>query len=335
MKRTAFQLLLLCVMSGAKGQDIHFSQFEFAPFQLNPALAGQFAGDYRFILNQRTQWRSVTVPYSTVGFSADARQPGNLKGVGAGLGIYHDRAGDSRFSHFQINGAGSLLLPLTADSLHNLAFGLQLGLTNQRIDYSALQYDNQWTGMVYDPGIDPAESFARSARTYMNFHSGISYFYQPATRKRILAGLSAFNLASPGQSFFDNDGVKLAVRYNIHLSAEYPLNDDWDIAVSAFRGSQATYRETILGASGRYILMQRAGLYRTVFGGIYYRSKDAGYFLVGMEYDQWRAGVSYDINLSGLKPASRSRGGFELSLQYILAMPQINPGYRRICPDYI
>jgi len=335
MKQRLLVTIFLFWSAFAHAQDIHFSQFEYAPFNLNPALAGQFAGDYRFILNQRTQWRSVTVPYSTVGFSADAREPGGAKGVGAGLGIYHDRAGDSRFSHFQLNGAGSLMLPLTTDSLHNIAFGIQLGLTNQRIDYSALTYDNQWNGLVFDPGVDPGEIFARSSRTYLNFHGGLSYFYQPEKRKRLLVGLSTFNLASPGQSFFDNDGVKLAVRYNVHLSIDYPIHNDWDIVFSTFRGMQANYRETILGASGRYILEKRAGLYRTVFGGMYYRTKDAGYLLAGMDYDQWRVGISYDINLSNLKPASQSRGGFEFSVVYILARPKINSAFKRICPEYI
>jgi type IX secretion system PorP/SprF family membrane protein len=335
VKRRLWIWLLCGFGLSASGQDIHFSQFEFAPFALNPSLAGQFNGDYRFILNQRAQWRSVTVPYNTVGFSADARNPKEIPGLGAGLGVYHDRAGDSRFSHFQINAAGSLLIPITKDSLHSFSSGLQLGMTNQRIDYSALTYDNQWNGIGFDPGVDPGENFLRDSRTYLNFHAGLSYFYQPERRKRLLVGISGYNITRPAQSFFDQPTVDLALRINAHLSVDYPINEDWDVMISAFRGSQMTYRETIIGAAGRYILEKRAGLYRTVFGGFYYRTRDAGYLLAGMDYDQWRGGISYDFNLSGLQPASRGRGGLEFSLQYIIAKPKIQKMYKRICPEFI
>ena len=47
------------------GQDIHFSQADLSPLNLNPALTGMFNSDYRIHANERTQWRSVTTPYKT------------------------------------------------------------------------------------------------------------------------------------------------------------------------------------------------------------------------------------------------------------------------------
>ncbi|MEK7227019.1 MAG: type IX secretion system membrane protein PorP/SprF, partial [Bacteroidota bacterium] len=56
-------LLSACFfLSSLQAQDIHFSQFLSSPMNLNPALAGQFDGDHRFVMNHRNQWSSVTVP---------------------------------------------------------------------------------------------------------------------------------------------------------------------------------------------------------------------------------------------------------------------------------
>jgi len=54
----ALAVLLMLVSWNSQAQDIHFSQFQVAPMNYNPALAGQFDGDLRFIANQRTQWRA-------------------------------------------------------------------------------------------------------------------------------------------------------------------------------------------------------------------------------------------------------------------------------------
>ena len=109
MKYIVFSLCVLGLLK-TNAQDIHFSQFNNSPLNLNPGLIGVFNGDYRFVGNQRTQWSSVTTPYSTFGLSADAN---GLFGspIGAGLSIYNDKAGDSEFGTMQI-GLGASYLSL-------------------------------------------------------------------------------------------------------------------------------------------------------------------------------------------------------------------------------
>ncbi len=46
-------------------QDIHYSQFHNAPFNINPALTGVSRGDIRVMGNFRTQWQSVPLDYLT------------------------------------------------------------------------------------------------------------------------------------------------------------------------------------------------------------------------------------------------------------------------------
>ena len=159
---------------GAWSQDIHFSQFFHSPFNLNPSLAGQFDADYRFIANQRTQWRSVTTPYRTFGLSADARDFKDVEGLGTSFSIFQDRAGDSRLNTLRLNTGGSFLMPLSSDSLHSISVGLQMGITHRNIDYSDLNFDRQYDGVVFDPNLDNGETFARDSRTYFDLHLGAS-----------------------------------------------------------------------------------------------------------------------------------------------------------------
>ena len=69
--------------------------------------------------------------------------------------------------------------------------------------------------------------------------------------------------------------------------------------------------------------------------GIYARSTDAIWALVGVDYNQLQFNVSYDINLSALNKASRYNGGIEMSVIYILSrVKKINkPG--AVCPAFL
>ena len=98
---------------------------------------------------------------------------------------------------------------------------------------------------------------------------------------------------------------------------------------------QGKFKEFILGSSVRHVLLEQRGLFRTVYGGVFFRTRDAGFIVAGMDYDQWRFGASYDINISDLKTASNGKGGLEISVVYILRtikMPVIN---KFLCPDYL
>ena len=47
-----------------QAQDPHFSQFYLSPLQLNPALTGVMNEDIRASLLHRSQWRTVSAPFS-------------------------------------------------------------------------------------------------------------------------------------------------------------------------------------------------------------------------------------------------------------------------------
>ena len=102
------------------GQDIHFSQYDAALLNLNPANAGNTECDFRLIGNNRNQWQSVTVPYRTFSMSFDTKINNfNFKraNLGAGILFNHDKAGDSELSTTQIGFIGAFHYSLTNDKI--------------------------------------------------------------------------------------------------------------------------------------------------------------------------------------------------------------------------
>lgn len=321
--------------SSLLAQDIHFSQFDLSPINLNPSLTGQFVGDYRFIGNYRTQWSSVTVPYNTFSFGADARNFLPQKNYAGGIQINQDKAGDSRFKTFQANVSGSYLMPISEDSTQNLSFGLQTGVTNKNIAYDPLYFDVQYDGYAYNPNLPTQENFTKSSKTYVNLNSGIAYFNQIEKRKSIGAGVALFNITKPNQSFYNESAVKLDRRLVIHANAEWKVSDKINVLPSLLYMCQGKFSEFNFGGSAKYILTDFIGLYRSVWLGMYYRNQDAGFLTAGMDYDNWKVGISYDINTSSLVPASRKRGGLELAVIYIFNKTPFKRVQHRVCPNYI
>lgn len=327
---------MLFLVSGVKtfAQDIHFSQFYQSPFSLNPALVGDFNGAYRFIGNQRSQWRSVTVPYTTWGFSADSRSIMNSKYSG-GISLFTDKAGDSQLKTTMLNLVFGRSFVPTNKEKDEFRVGAMLGATFMSIDYSALKYDNQWNGFSYDPSINAGEQYSRDSRSYLNLNIGAAYAHFIDENRTIKGGIGIFNLSNPKQSFFDQAFVRLDPRVAIHANYLQKLNAQWQLEPMFLFMSQAKFIEFNLGGRAHYVLDDRSWNYEALYFGFLGRTRDAGNLIAGMKYHQWDVGLSYDINLSSLKPASSGRGGFELGVIYILPPRPTIGDVKKICPDYI
>lgn len=325
-------------------QDIHFSQFNTAPLNINPANTGQFDGRYRFMANQRTQWRSVTVPYSTFGLAADmsslqysikseeGKQIKKVENLGLGFVFVNDKTGDSHFQTTVFNLAGSYKFQISEHDV--IVPGILTGLTLRKIDYSELNYDNQWNGYFFDPSVSPGEFFNRDSYTNFNFQVGLLWTHD-WTNKKLNTGFGLYHLNIPGQSFFEEQSIRLDPRINFHSTMLIELNSTWSVEPSLLLMKQGKYSEFDLGGLGYYRLPSAPFENHQLFGGFFFRTKDAGFLVAGVQYDAWRGGISYDFNLSNLRPASHGRGGFEFSLMYIIDWPPSVTNFKKYCPDFM
>ena len=318
----------------ASAQDIHFSQFFMSPLNLNPALTGPSNARYRLAANQRTQWRSVTTPYSTFSVSGDEMGQFNNR-LGLGVMLAHDIAGDSHLNTFAFNLSGAYTCWSNPAGDSRIKAGLQAGITNRKIDYSGLAFDQQYNGYYYDPSLPTGESFLRNSRTYLNLNVGASYEKSWERRKKLTAGFAIDNLNTPQQSFYNDKQIRLDRRLVVHGSGEYPINSQWSLQPEFQLMVQGTYREWLPGVLAKYELINEPLIYRAVYFGYLGRLKDSGVITAGLYFENWQAGVSYDVNMSSLKVASQHKGGFEFALIYLFGRKNVGWVHHKYCPDFL
>jgi type IX secretion system PorP/SprF family membrane protein len=314
-------------------QDIHWSQFNDIPLFQNPGNAGNFNGDYRFVANYRNQWKSVTVPFSTLSISADAKSY-KFKQLGYGILFFHDVTGDGKLRTIEMQGNASYLFKLSADSTHTIRPGINIGLNHRQVNWDQLYFDNQFNGVIFDPSLPTNELYQTDRRTNLSIGVGGVYEYYRNKREKYSAGIGIYNINRPNQGFY-GEKIQRDVRLNLFAKGMHKLDVDWDLVPAINFSIQGKYRELMLGSSVKYTLIDRLGLYRAVYGGLWYRNRDAACLTVGMDYQAWFAGISYDINFSKLVPASNARGGVEFAVRYILNHFKPSRSLHRVCPDYI
>ena len=346
-----FVLVTVAVLSATSinltAQDIHFSQFFQSPLLLNPALCGQFEGSYRVGINQRTQWRSVTTPFSTFAAGVDANNitlpdgflnnaDGNYKELPfhGGISVYSDKAGDSQLRTSGVNLMVAQQFKLSSAKKTTLNAGAMMGYTSMKIDYSKLTTDSQWNGTNYDPTELNGENFPRAGRGYFNLNVGATVAHTIDEKRSFSAGISLFNLSRPKQSFFDEGYVKLDSRFNLHGSYKQVVSKELTLEPMMLLMVQGKFTEFNIGGLAHYTLSEKPWARNGVYAGLFVRAKDSGFFIVGLQHGAWNTAVSYDINTSSLKPASNGRGGLEFSLLHTFSKfpRKMNA---KTCPNYM
>lgn len=310
------------------GQDIHFSQFYQSPSQLNPALTGQFDGGYRVAGIYRSQWGSITVPYSTVALSGDAHNFLKTKGLGVGIDFFYDKAGDGNLGTVSFNASGSYTVNIGQTGQNKLTFGAQFGWAQKQIDPTQLVFDNQLGGM------GSLENFETNV-SYLNANAGVLWQTKFSARKKLQVGFATHNLTQPNVNFYANSEGQLDLRFTIHGSYQFPISDKLDLIPGVLTMFQGPHAQITPGINAKYILDARTTNYRAVYLGAWTRTKDAAFVVLGMDWNTLNVGLSYDFNYSSLNTASRYRGGFEVSFIYLFNEPLPPRKKFKTCPVYI
>ncbi len=321
-------VLFLFTMHIAFCQDIHFSQPEYSPLQLNPALTG-FDGGMRATVNYRSQWGSVATPYTTSAASFDMRLPGDPPQqsgfLAFGLGFYNDQAGDDRVASnsLKLNVAYHVFL----DKEQKLSAGIAAGLGQRNLKDQGT-WGTQYTGMAFDPLAPTMENIGNPQFSFFDTGGGIVYGYEQNNRKRtfnnaVNIGVALYHWNRPNYSFFNTAKERLFMRTSIFANGVIRLGTlDFTIEPGIYFHSQAVMREFLIGGYARYIFDEEfqgaANKGSSIAIGLFNRNNDAviAKFLLG--FSGVNIGLSYDFNTSELANMSNGRGGTELFLQWVI-----------------
>ncbi len=329
------KIIIFCVIFSniLHGQDPNVTQYFFTPLYVNPSLAGYMEGNHRLSLNFRNQWKSIlnNVSYKTAFASYDNRictNDGNFWGFG--INLLKDEAGVGQFQTNQAN--LNVAFHQKIDRNVYLSGGVQSGLVNYGFNNESLRFDEQFDGFDFDPTLPSMEPQERQNIYLFDISAGLSLY---DIRKGYSIGLGLIHANQPSYSFFGNDRrneTRLNMRMVLHGAYTYNIDHRKSIIVKSLLMSQRPVIEWQHwqwqpGVEGTI----RFGNYKDwspkVILGLGARISDnnlEGRFIqmdaiavsTRLHYSRLILGASYDINVSTLRKASTSRGGFEVSMSY-------------------
>ncbi|SFO15530.1 type IX secretion system membrane protein, PorP/SprF family [Chitinophaga sp. YR627] len=336
LKHIAGCLMLLAAALEGNAQDLHFSQYFNSPLTTNPANTGFIPdGNYRLGVNYRNQWSSIPVPYKTMSAFGDFqlfRDRLEYGWLGVGGVILRDVAGSGNLTSTKVYGSIAYHQLLGQSSL--LSLGFNVGSASKRVDVSKLTFGDQWNGKFFDAQVPTAEPFSQTSIGYFDMQVGMNYAYFPTDNIYINAGFSAQHVNTPRESFYEGNN-QIPRRYIGFLNASIKMSDMVILNPSAYYGRQAGATETVVGGNLAYNLSGDGE--SQLYGGAYYRMKDAAVFLVGYELKSVKIMFSYDATTSSLAQFNGRRGAYEIGIVYTGLYPNRSfSGGRRsvICPSF-
>ena len=310
----------------SRAQDIHFSQFFEAPLWRNPSLAGIFTGDVRVQAVYRDQWNSVTNAYRTGSLNAEIKMPvGNTNDfVTAGIEVLYDRAGTIGWTSIHALPALNYHKSLSDVKNRYLSLGFMGGVVQRHFDPSKVttnsQYDNGGLG----------ESFTNTQYMYADGSVGMSYNSSIGENENnnFFLGVAYHHFNRPKTAFYRNADIEMHPKWVFSGGVKLAVTEWSYLTLQADHSMQGGFSETVAG--GMYGLKlgpdPDEAVY-TLHAGAFLRWNDALIPVVKLDYDPFSVALSYDVNISKLKPSSYGRGGLELSVSYT--------GFRRRTEQYL
>lgn len=317
-----------------KAQDMHFSQFNETPVILNPALSCT-AYDTRIIANFKNQWASVASPYQSYGISIEkALKHLKLKKayVGTSLSVFKDKAGDANLGTLAANLGLNVVVKVS--EFGKLSAGLGGGINYRTIDPSKLKWESQYDGYSYNSSTASGEVVPKTSILQADFVGGIVYHYAKSERyisaqdgTKFDIGFSAFHYNTPKYSFAGT-GDKQFAKMVGHANFDIGIKGAGIALVPSFvYMRQGPSQEINAGFMFKYIIQDQSvytGIKKAsaLSLGAYYRVGDAIIPSLLFQYDKFALGLSYDLNISQLTAASKTKGGVEVCLRF-----NTSPGY--------
>lgn len=345
MKNFLRTTLLLLILGTVKAQDVHLSQYNASPLMLNPALAGMNACDYRVYANFRTQWLTVSTgnTYRTFAGGADMAIGKVTKYnsfAGLGVSFFSDQAGDLNFNSNRVDLSFAYHFMLNRKGTMQISAGIQGSFNHRSINPSKATFDSQ-----YDPNngtVDPngvRESFGRTRVMFGDAGFGLLYSAMTKKETNLFLGFALAHLNQPKISFYPNTqnasttgNERLSMKITVHGGAAVPVGARLTIMPNFLFLMQGSAYQFNVGCNFKTALGSNTKSMKTALHfGVQYRGLlDAVIVSTRIDVKGFSCGLSYDINVSKLLPASKSVGAPEISLMYQgCARKKPKPGH---CP---
>lgn len=278
---------------------------------LNPAKTTFFSSDFKVGAAYRNQWQTVSVSgYNTYLLTAEAKLYQSRRyrqSLGIGIGFARDVAGSLQFGQRNIFASLAYNKQIKKSNNQFIAAGIQIGNTNWSYDISNADFGQSESDK---------EGILLSRFSVFDLSAGLHWQMDIKEESNIAAGIALFHMNEPALSFYDNSEVRLKKRFTSYLSWMMPTSENTRLKLLVLSSFQNDNYEITGGADMVYSLSRTMVDTEAVGLGLYFRSNDAIILSPYYQYNSFTAGLSYDINISGLSAATKTYGALELWLSY-------------------
>ena len=295
-------------------QDHLYSQFYDAPIYLNPALNGQFDGDFRVNLIYRNQWTALPGPLNYYTISSDLNMPMYKSGVG--LMITKSTEGTAYLDKINISSIYSYHVEFENAQL---SFGLQAGATNRKVDEDKLVFLDQLNGSGIIPnGSSSSLGLPFNNRFFFDSGAGVNLVLGD-----FMVGVSGQHLNRPNESLSGGTSI-LPQRYNGYAS--YKILTD-----PSFEDSPSFIPSVVFSTQAGVATFSTGVQYKhgAINVGLWYRGDGAQndavvvsliFDIFGRDSGKTRFGLSHDVTTSKLNYANTA-GTTEAAMSYETTIP--------------
>jgi type IX secretion system PorP/SprF family membrane protein len=284
MKKILTLLLVFAFGFGYAQQDMHFSQYMYNQFVLNPAFAGQDSIASAVVLH-RDQWSGM--PGSPQFQTVSLETPFKKKGLGLGAILTNEQI----FAQSSFSAQAVLSYNLKLSLRSKLSFGMNWGVVQYRFDPSRLDPQS--------PN-DSRLGAGQVSKIRPEIGFGMTYRY----KDRLVLGISSLHLLE-NQIQFDANSLsesKQARHYYLTAAYSFKLAQDWMLKTYALS-------KYVAGAPFQADLNAHAHYRNYGWLGLGYRTQDALSIQTGLNVNhifkkfpnRLYVGYSFDIVTTSLR----------------------------------
>lgn len=339
MKKFILFLLPCLIAYNLYAQDAHLSQFYESNIIRNPALTGIFSGDYKFNIQYRNQWSSVSIPFQTMLLSAETKKSISRDGgdfVSFGLLTSIDKAGTISLSNTQLYATINYNKLLEETHFTYLSIGFAGGFIQRSFNSGKVILDNQYQNGNISPII--GEGLSNTSLSHFDLGSGISINgalgYQ--NKANYYIGVGVYHINRPDETFRNESFVKLNRKWSVHGGFKSNLGNNLSFTILSNYTYQNPFSECIIGGFLNFkpINSIHNKNFVVVSLGAFNRIQDAYIGVIKLDFKKYAVGISYDATHSTLQNYNNSFGGLELSfnIRGFYKTPTINTLMR--CPRF-
>ncbi len=321
MKKFLFFTLSIFICYLSIAQDPHFSQYQSAPLLFNPALTGVMKSDFKMSANFRTQYWTAGNNFITNAISYEQKYTNSslqeaVNKFSWGIGALYDVSAGGVYKNSNFLLSGAYTKPLNFEGTSNLSIGLQGIVSSRVISKNNLSFSNQFNGDYFDLTLPNNENIGSYRKTFGSIGIGLVYSIENES-DLFTIGSSLYHFNRPRINFEQDKQYRLPIRQVLHSSYRTRIGQMQNYAMLNFGYMRQGGAQNLMFGGAFGLVKPSENDYQTALtAGFWYRYRDAIVPYIGMDWNKFQLGISYDIIGKELRSITPKNASFEISIRY-------------------